>query len=368
MNHDFQLLVEAATCGANTVRYDNQGRPSILTPVPPLRYCDVLKGGSEDYLPCFLVKGRPVTIYVSKYQNVVEEGRAYSLPLRDPTVNLTLQEADRACRAKGPGWHLLTAGLWQAIALWCARNDTLPGGNTDYGGDWEYPQERGIPSYQRNGRVCRIQTGSGPARWNHNQREGGIADLNGNVWEWTAGLRLSCGEIQIIPEGRAMEADCDIGDEREWRAVLPGGEYVSPGRAGSFHLDADLYAKPSANPTDIIGTPRIRLSRSFASCPDGDCDEDLSLTACAMSELTAHTGPETPLSLLTCGLGVPPGYAGQDRLYVRNYGNRYAMRGGRWPHRETAGIFTMDLCSNAEHSHDDVGFRSAWMDPRALPR
>ena len=33
----------------------------------------------------------------------------------------------------------------------------------------------------------------------HNHDMSGIADINGNLWEWTGGLRLMDGEIQIIP-------------------------------------------------------------------------------------------------------------------------------------------------------------------------
>lgn len=39
---------------------------------------------------------------------------------------------------------------------------------------------------------------SGPVTWNHNHHGDGICDLNGNVWEWNAGMRLVDGEIQIM--------------------------------------------------------------------------------------------------------------------------------------------------------------------------
>ena len=47
-------------------------------------------------------------IYISKYPNVVIEGRAYSLPMVDPTVNIDFDTAVKVCRAKGSGWHLMT--------------------------------------------------------------------------------------------------------------------------------------------------------------------------------------------------------------------------------------------------------------------
>jgi hypothetical protein len=68
-------------------------------------------------------------IYISKYLNIVERGRAYSLPNRDPAHTLTIDEARRACAVKGPGWHLLTNAEWMAVAFWSLKNGTLPRGN-----------------------------------------------------------------------------------------------------------------------------------------------------------------------------------------------------------------------------------------------
>ena len=46
----------------------------------------------------------------------------------------------------------------------------------------------------------KTRTGMGPVTWNHNGKEGGIADLVGNVWEGVYGLQLIGGVYYIFDE------------------------------------------------------------------------------------------------------------------------------------------------------------------------
>ena len=84
-----RLAVEALSGGKNTVRLDDLGLPSVLVPFPRLNYADVLEGGSQDPLPAFVVDGmiREV-IHVSKYQNIIVNDRAYSLPMENPATSI----------------------------------------------------------------------------------------------------------------------------------------------------------------------------------------------------------------------------------------------------------------------------------------
>ena len=68
-------------------------------------------------------------------QNVIINGRAYSLAHRDPNVYINFDQAKIACDAKGPGFHLGTMAEWACIALWCRKNGTMPRGNNSYGCD-----------------------------------------------------------------------------------------------------------------------------------------------------------------------------------------------------------------------------------------
>ena len=88
------------------------------------------------------------------------------------------------------------------------------------------------------GESQRTLTGSGQPTWYHNHDMSGIADINGNLWEWTGGLRLMDGEIQIIPYGNSMKLDCDMSAESTlWKAIKQDGTLVEPGTAGTLKLD-----------------------------------------------------------------------------------------------------------------------------------
>ena len=147
------------------------------------------------------------TIWVSKFPNIVENDRAYSLAMKLPKNYITFDAALAACRKKGNGWHLNQTGIFAVLNLLSQKMGTVPHGNTNYGKDYYHAYEHGI---QPQGETQRTLTGSGEPTWYHNHDTSGIADLNGNVWEWTGGLRLMNGEIQIIPYGNSMKIDCDM--------------------------------------------------------------------------------------------------------------------------------------------------------------
>ncbi|MEG2001303.1 MAG: SUMF1/EgtB/PvdO family nonheme iron enzyme, partial [Evtepia sp.] len=201
---DYKLAIETMSGGKNTVILDDVGMPSVVVPFPKLTYADIMTGGTQEVLPAFIVDGvEQDAIYESKFQNIVMNDRAYSLPLKDPAVDITFDRALTVCRNKGTGWHLHTNALWAAIQNWCYKNNTVPHGNASYNKDANH--EHGIPTYKYDSsgmeKVGRTATGSGPETWYHNYDTTGIADLCGNVWEWVAGFRLVNGEIQIIPYG-----------------------------------------------------------------------------------------------------------------------------------------------------------------------
>ena len=181
----------------NKVIYDDTGMPSIMVGVPKMTYADIITGGTSEVLPFFVVEGNEKnTIWVSKFQNIVENDRAYSLAMKLPKNYITFDAALAACRKKGNGWHLNQTGIFAVLNLLSQKMGTVPHGNTNYGEDNYHTYERGI---QPQGETGRTLTGSGEPTWYHNHDTSGIADLNGNGWEWTGGLRLVDGEIQILP-------------------------------------------------------------------------------------------------------------------------------------------------------------------------
>lgn len=350
---DLKLAVEAMSGGKNTVILDDLGMPSIVVPFPKLKYSDVIAGGSQDVLPAFIVDGAEIdVIYQSKYQNIVINNRAYSLPMKDPGVYVTFDAALNACRSKGAGWHLQTNALWAAIALWCKKNGTMPRGNNNYGADYSQPHEKGVPTAKETSgsfRPLRTATGSGPASWYHNYDLSGIADLNGNIWEWCSGMRLQNGEIQIIPNGNAMKIDSNMGaTSTEWKAILQDGSLVDPGTPGT--LKFDYTATPAA------GTGNIELSDTILN-PQPD---DVAYGYKTFETLTAHTGITVPQILKGLGLFPVDSDHGGDGFYFRNNGERLPFRGGIWFSASNAGVFNLSLSNPRSYSNSAHGFRSAF--------
>lgn len=340
---DLKLSIEALSGGKNTVLFDDLGMPSVMVPFPKLKMSDLIAGGSENIHPAFSVDGvEKSVIYVSKYQNIVLNERGYSLPMRDPRASLNFDQAVTYCRNKGKGWSLTPYSLWSAIALWCRKNGTMPRGNNNYGADHAYGHEKGVPTYYESGKIARCATGSGPNTWNHNWMPDGIADLNGNVWEWCAGMRLMNGEIQIIPYANCMAADASMGASSTlWKAIAADGTLVEPGTAGTLKYN---YVSGHIQLTSGDITPEDTWR--------GDTYQNMTLDS-------ALTVPEIAKALLIYP-DEPGGDYGGDGHYMNNSGERLPLCGGYWYNTSSAGVFSVNLGAPRSHSGPDVGFRSAY--------
>lgn len=183
----------------NVVIFDDRGIPSIM--------CRFVRPKDAEEVPAVFKIGDKVAdaIYISKYPNTVIDGRAYSMPMADPTANITFDEAVQACRCKGLGWHLMTAVEYEYLLNQSREKGTMPHGNTDWGKDYYHKDEQGKVS-----NFGRTYTGTGPVTWNHDHTPYGVSDLNGNVWEWLTGLRIKDGVIEFIPDNKAASPYCDL--------------------------------------------------------------------------------------------------------------------------------------------------------------
>ena len=340
---DLKLSIEALSGGKNTVLFDDLGMPSVMVPFPKLKMSDLIAGGSENIHPAFSVDGvEKSVIYVSKYQNIVLNERGYSLPMRDPRASLNFDQAVTYCRNKGKGWSLTPYSLWSAIALWCRKNGTMPRGNNNYGADHAYGHEKGVPTYYESGKIARCATGSGPNTWNHNWMPDGIADLNGNVWEWCAGMRLKDGEIQIIPYANCMAADASMGASSTlWKAIAADGTLVEPGTAGTLKYN---YVSGHIQLTSGDITPEDAWR--------GDTYQNMTLDS-------ALTVPEIAKALLIYP-DEPGGDYGGDGHYMNNSGERLPLCGGSWNNTSRAGVFNVYLYDPRSGSGASIGFRSAY--------
>ena len=109
MQYDLAEFALKMVAPNNKLIYDDKGIPSVMVYVPKFKMSDVIDGAGDSTHPAFIVNGKEVPgIWISKYQNIVNNGRAYSLPGQDPTVNITWDTARGYCESKGKGWHMMT--------------------------------------------------------------------------------------------------------------------------------------------------------------------------------------------------------------------------------------------------------------------
>lgn len=353
-------------CPDNVVQLDDAGLPSLLVYIPKFKNSDVLNGGDDSTHPAFIVNGKEIDgFYYSKYQNVVHNGKAYSLPAEDPQTSVNFDTARERCEAKGYGWHLSTAAEWAAIALWCLKNGFIPKGNNTKGKDEKESNYIAIPtSYDSDGNIIRVATGTGPLTWSHNATESGIWDLNGNVWEWQGGIRLVWGELQILAnndaadpdnpqnststcwkainaaDGSLVEPECTV----EGGAVLKGNtvriDYVmsDDGTVGYWTYVTEITnatngsrnsAFQNLKCTDAIGEAAKVLLRALALLPDSDVN----------------------LS----------NYA-NDRVWWTNGAKECLVyRGGSRDKSSYCGVFSISGAYFRTNSGGDIGFRSAYI-------
>ena len=353
---DMKLAVEALSGGKNTVAFDDIGMPSVMVVIPKMVSNALITGALETTHPAFIVDGvEKEKVGVSKYHNIIVNNRAYSLPMQDPKASLNWQAAVDACKQKGDGWGLMPFSLWGAIALWCKKNGTMPHGNNQWGKDVTYTHERGVGTTFESasadshaGEPCRTATGSGPATWYHDHTMFGIADLNGNVWDWCAGMRLVNGEIQIIPYANCMKATCDMGEEStEWKAIKADGSLVTPGTDGTLKYD---YV---SNKVTLATSITNEVGTEAAGTGSGCTFESMALA----SGISAAPQILKELALFPADTS---GYEG-DYFYLNNVANeRFPIRGGAWGHGARAGVFCTYLSGPRPYVGTNIGFRSAF--------
>ena len=265
--------------------------------------------------------------------------------MKDPRVSITLDTARQVCAAKGAGWHLMTIAEWAAIALWCRKNGTMPKGNNNYGKDiseTNLPQKAIPASKDSNGKIERVLTGSGRENWYHDETFAGIADLNGNVWEWNNGLMLNNGEILIIANNNAAANSTDVSEtSTEWKAVMPDGTLVTPGTTGS--LKYDIQSNKNVVSTSVSNSQYSGITTPFGSLTAyGNIDIPEILKALTLFPTDTNDTTWNSLTISNSGLVIS------------------CLGGGLHTSQTGAGIFCKHLGSHSKAGNDIIGFRSAY--------
>lgn len=316
-----------ATEHNNVVIFDDRGIPSIM--------CRFERQKDATETPAIFKIGEYMAdaIYISKYPNVIIKGRAYSLPMLDPVANVTFDVAVAACITKGEGWHLMTAVEWEYLLNQSREKDTMPHGNTDYGTDYYHKEEKADCDGCGYGRS---KTGRGPATWNHDNAIYGVSDLNGNVWEWLAGLRLLDGAIEYIPNNDAALTGCDLSrNSKEWQQLRTA--------RGPVRVEVEAG--------EITITDR-KAAEDYTPDYDGTRIADLKIDL-----------QEVPQALKD--LGIVPDKRAESELKTYVYfdateGEWLPLRGSSFGNASDSGASALYLGNPRSHSYVSVGFRSAF--------
>lgn len=338
--------VESASGGKVTVMYTTKGQPSYMAVIPQFTIQSIDPAMGAGVHPMFVVGGvNKAYRYVGLYPGVVRNGELLSLPGVDPANSINFDNALATARANGAGWGLMTNVDWAGVGQLCWKGGTQPRGNTNWGKSSDVVTESGVRgdgvAAGTGAGTGRTQTGSGPASWRHDASAFGIADLCGNVWEWSAGLRMNVGEIQIVTGNDAALNATDLAaSSAAWKAIDGAtGALVAPGSAGTVQ-----YA--------TSGTTDYALVRANGSSFEG----------------MTNPGAANPVSAAALQLlkqyGLFPAAnagLGGDAIYLTVTGERLPCRGGGWGNGATAGVFALHLSNARSGAGTDIGCRPAFV-------
>ena len=351
-NFDLANMAMQAICPNNVILFDDQNQPSYMVRIPKMTYAQLGLGTSTATFPAFIVNGTEVDeIYISKYQNIVMNGRAYSLPGQDPKTSINFDSALAACTAKGAGWHLMTAFEWGALIAWCENNGFIPLGNNNYGKHSSESNYKALPASKDDTHYAvRTRTGTGPLTWYHDQTLEGIADLCGNVWEWTGGIRTVYGELQILVNNNAADGDNpQTAASTLWMAINAStGELMTPDGSGTTSGSVKM---------DWVSS-KLTYSNTITDSAPGDHN-------CQFAVITfgSAIGEDAQALLIALGMApksgsIVPG-SGNNCYFNNAQAERSFYRGGGY-NDAASGFASFRGSSARSDAGGNLGFRSAY--------
>lgn len=347
-------LLAQISSPSNELIYDDVGKPSVMVKIPKMTYAQLGMGTSTVVHPAFIVNGTEVdAIYISKFQNIIENGRAYSIPGADPNTSFTYNTAISACDRKGRGWHMMTRMEWGLLVRWCQQNGIMPKGNNNYGKHNSETVYKAVPSMALDSskRIQRVATGTGPLTWYHNQEPDGIADLCGNVWEWSGGLRTVKGEVQVLANNNGADSAKSQTDvSTEWKAIRASdGALITPNGSGTTSGSIKM---------DWVSS-KLTYSTTISDASPGTHN-------CPFSSVTCTSAISTEAKLLLQDLCILQ-YGDTNELFYGHYvyfdnsqNERLFCSGGAW-NSSLYGLASFNGTHARSSSGTTIGLRSAFV-------
>lgn len=173
-----------------------------------------------------------------------------------PWTEVTWGKAKQACEAAG--YKLTTNHEWQAATEAVkGESESFVNGNNNFGKHENTNQScKDDPAHEAsefNTSKGRCLTGTGPESW---QTSKGVADLNGNVWEWTSTIYSEGGKCDLGENGyisswnSTLNCPASLGPSKEfgndyyWAPrnentgyTVRGGAYQYQKEAGPYTID-----------------------------------------------------------------------------------------------------------------------------------
>jgi hypothetical protein len=189
--------------------------------------------------------------------------------------------------------------------------------------------------------------------WNDDNTAAGIADLCGNVWEWSPGLRVVAGEIQIIENNNAALNATDFGEtSAAWKAINGAtGELVTPTFAGSIAGGDYAPTTPNSVRYATSGTANDTLVRASGASFEGMTNPGATPVGAAALQLLKRHGL---FPAVATGLG-------GDGFWLDVTGERLPFRGGSWHYAAAGGVFALRLSYVRSFASSDIGARPAFV-------
>jgi hypothetical protein len=337
---DIQRQVETMSNGQMTVRFTANGQPSYFYRLKKFNVEDLDASLGTGVHPAFVVGGvEKDEILIGVHQAAESDSEMVSQAGLVPRVNINHDQAVTLARNTGLGFCVATNAMYAALALQCRAAGRFPRGNNNNGRAYNATDEVGVnddgnPTTGGTGHTV-IRAGSGPIVWNHPRSPFGVQNLNGNVWEWSPGMRIVNGEIQIIADNDAALSATDLSTSGPWRAILAAdGTLVDPG---------------------TVGTVKYATS--------GTADGTLvCISGTAFSSMVAYGVSTAALQLLKqYGLMQPGSPLEQGGFYIDTSGVRLPIRGGDWGSGSRAGVFALHLGFARSVAGTILGFRPAFV-------